>query len=82
VWTYIFAVAGPALTLGVGRQLYTAATRGYVMTGHSMNRKVYRDKDPSLFRNNVIANIIVFPFVAAGSVLFMGDALKALGVIR
>jgi hypothetical protein len=79
VWTYILAMAGPAVTLGVGWQLYTAATRGYLMTGHSMNRKVHRDKNPRLFRNNVIANVVVFPILVVGSVLIMADAFRALG---
>lgn len=78
MWTYVFALAGPWLTWEIGRQLYTAAMQGYIVTGRSMSRKVYREQDPQLFRNNVIANLVVFPLVASGSALYLADALDAL----
>jgi hypothetical protein len=78
MWTIVLALAGPWLTLGVARQLYTAAMRGYIMTGHSMNRRVHREEEPTLFRNNVIANIAIFPLVAGGTALFVADAVRVL----
>ena len=78
MFTFFFALAGPFLTFGLGKQLYTAAMRGYIVTGRSMNRKVYREQNPTLFRSNVIANLIVFPMVAAGSALYLADALDTL----
>lgn len=68
--------------MGIAWQLYTAGTRGYILTGHSMNRKVYRGENPKLFRNNVIANIVMLPLVAAGSAFFVADAVKAIGFLR
>ena len=78
VWTIILALAGPCLTLGVARQLYTAALQGYIMTGHSMNRKVRRKENPKLFRNNVIINVVALPLLAGGSVVLVAEALDAL----
>ena len=81
-WSIIFALAGPFIVWQMARQLYTAAMEGYVITGRSMNVRVYRDKDRNLFRNNVVAHIGLLPLVASGAVLMALDALQKLEIVN
>lgn len=75
MWTFVLALGGLWLTAEVGKQLYTAAMHDYIFTGRRLNRKVYRDENPSLFRANVLANIVMFPLMASGSGLFLVESL-------
>ena len=81
LWLLAVSVLGPWLVWQFAKQLYTAAMHGYVLTGVPEGR-VYRDDNPSLYRNNVIANIILFPMAVAGFVVTLLDALQAEHLIR
>lgn len=81
LWLAVVAILGPWIVWQFAKQLYTAAMHGYVITGVPEGR-VDRDDNPNLFRNNVIANIILFPIVAAGAVIMLFDALQAEHLIR
>ena len=81
LWLIAVAVLGPWIVWQFAKQLYTAAMHGYVLTGVPEGR-VHRDDNPSLYRNNVIANIILFPIVAAGAAIMLLDALKAEHFVR
>ncbi|UIJ45493.1 hypothetical protein LZK98_00575 [Sphingomonas cannabina] len=81
LWLLAVFVPGPWAIWHLARQLYTAAMHGYVVTGVP-EKRVYRDDAPSLYRNNVIAYIILFPIVAAGVVIMMLNALQAEHLIR
>jgi hypothetical protein len=81
LWLIAIAVLGPWIVWQFAKQLYTAAMHGYVLTGVPEGR-VHRDDNPILYRNNVIANIILFPIVAAGAVIMLLDALHAEHLIR
>ncbi|MBA2466802.1 MAG: hypothetical protein H0V46_04270 [Sphingomonas sp.] len=81
LWLLVVSVLGPWIVWHFAKQLYTAAIHGYVLTGVPEGR-VYREDNPSLYRNNVIANIILFPVVAAGVVIMLSDALQGEHFIR
>jgi hypothetical protein len=81
LWLIAVAVLGPWIVWQFARQLYTAAMHGYVMTGIPEGR-LHRDDNPNLYRNNVIATIILLPIVAAGAVIMLLDALQAEHLIR
>lgn len=76
IWLIVVAVAGPWIVWHCAMQLYNAAMHGYVVTDVP-ERRVYRDKEPSLFRNNVVAWIVLFPLIASGAVMLLLDALEA-----
>lgn len=78
----VVALAACFVTWETAKQLYRAAMDGYILTGRSMSTRVYREKNPTLFRNNVIASIILFPVIAAGAVTVVLDVLHAARVIR
>ncbi len=77
-WLVAVTVGAPWIVWEGAKNLYTASMHGYVLSGVP-ERRVYRDKDRRLFRNNVVAWIIVFPVIVAGSVLLWLDALEAVG---
>ena len=60
----------------MARQLYTAAMYGYVMTGVP-ERRHYRADALALFRNNVIAAIVLLPILAGGAII---SAFQLLGL--
>ncbi|MFL6759823.1 hypothetical protein [Sphingomonas sp.] len=76
IWLIVVAVGGPWIVWDCAKQLYNAAMHGYVITGVP-ERHVYRDKEPSLFRNNVVAWIVMLPIIASGAVVLLLDALEA-----
>ena len=47
-----------------------------------MNRKVYRDENPKLFRSNLVANAVCLPMVAGASALLLADAAKEFGLLH
>jgi len=49
---------------------------GYVLTDVP-ERRVYRKSEPKLFRNNLVALLVMFPVIAAGAVLLLLDALQS-----
>jgi len=81
LWLVAVLGFGTWIVWHFARQLYTAAMFGYVRTGVP-ERRLQRDEFPSLFRNNVIANIALFPTVTAGCVILLLDALRAVNFIR
>jgi len=80
VWLVLVSTAGPWLVWDVARTLYTAAMEGFFVT--DIYCKVHRETEPRLFRNNVVANIVLLPIIAGGVVTMLLDALEALQVIR
>lgn len=80
LWLALVAFAGTGIVWHGAKQLYTAM-HGYVVTGMP-ERKVFREENFSLFRNNVIAWIALFPIIASGAVVMLFEALKAQGLIR
>lgn len=81
LWLLLVVFAGTGVVWHGARQLYTAAIHGYVVTGMP-ERKVFREENLSLFRNNVIAWIALFPVIASGAVIMLFEALQAQGLIR
>ena len=67
IWSVILALTGAFFAWETGKQLYTAAMKGYILTGRSMNRRVDRKTDGKLFRNNLIANLMLFPLLREAS---------------
>ncbi|HEX6742166.1 MAG TPA: hypothetical protein VF079_10290 [Sphingomicrobium sp.] len=80
-WLIVMALVSPYVAWEMARQLYRAAMDGYILTGRSMRTRVYREKNPALFRNNVVANILLFPVIAGGACLFILEALQSLRLI-
>jgi hypothetical protein len=78
IWSVILALTGAFFAWETGKQLYTAAMKGYILTGRSMNRRVDRKTDGKLFRNNLIANLMLFPLFAGGFVMFSLAVLEGL----
>ena len=81
VWLLAVSALAPWVVWHCAKQLYTAAMHGYLLTGAPEDR-VYRDENPSLFRNNVVGYIVMFPGIAAGAVVVLMDALRAEQFIR
>lgn len=75
LWLIAVSVAAPWIVWHGAHQLYVAAIHGYVLTGVP-ERRVYRDENPGLYRNNVIAWIVLFPVLSAGAALILIGALE------
>jgi hypothetical protein len=75
-WLVVVTVGAPWVTWEGAKNLYFAAIHGYVLTWVP-ERRVYRDEDRRLFRNNVVVRIVLFPFIAAGAILLLADAWEA-----
>lgn len=75
-WLVVVTVGAPWIIWEGAKNLYFAAFRGYVLTGVP-ERPVYRDVDPRLFRNNVVAWIVLFPIITVGAILLLLDAWEA-----
>ena len=80
IWSILLALGVSFVTWEMAKQLYTAAMDGYILTGRSMNVRVYREEDRRLFRNNVVGTIILFPLVAGGALLLVLHALEQVGL--
>jgi hypothetical protein len=76
IWLIVVAIAGPWIVWDCAKQLYNAAMHGYVITDVP-ERRVYRDKEPRLFQNNIVAWPALFPIIAAGAAVLLLDALQA-----
>ena len=72
-WLAVVTVGAPWVTWEGAKNLYSAAIHGYVLTGVP-ERRVYRDEDRRLFRNNVVVWIVLFPIIASGAIVLMIDA--------
>ena len=75
-WLVVVTVGAPWVTWEGAKNLYSAAIHGYVLTGVP-ERRVYRDEDRRLFRNNVVVCIVLFPIIASGAILLVVDAWEA-----
>jgi hypothetical protein len=80
LWLVAVCIGGPWIVWYGAKQLYTAAKYGYVLTDIP-ERRVYRNDEPRLFRNNVIAWVVLFPLITAGAILALLEALKAQHII-
>ena len=76
LWLVVVAVAGPWIVWDTAKQIFAAAMEGYVLTDVP-ERRVYRKSEPKLFRNNLVALLVMFPVIAAGAVLLLLDALQS-----
>lgn len=80
VWLVLVSTAGPWLVWDLAKKLYTAAMEGFFVT--DIYGKVHRETEPRLFRNNVLAHIVLLPIIAGGIVTMLLDALEAMHIIR
>ncbi len=81
LWLGAISVFGPWIVWHFAKQLYSAAIHGYVLAGIP-ERRLRREANPNLYRNNVIANIVLFPIVTSGIVIMLLDALQANHLIQ
>lgn len=79
VWLVLVSTVGPWLVWDFAKKLCIGAMEGFFET--DLYGKVHRETEPRLFRNNVIAHIVLFPFIAGGVVITLLDALEAMQII-
>lgn len=73
IWLVLVSTAGPWIVWDCAKKLYIAAMEGFFVT--DLYGKVYRETEPRLFRNNLIAHIIILPILTGGIVTMLLDAL-------
>lgn len=80
IWLVLVATVGPWIVWDTSKALYTAAMEGFFVT--ELYGKVNRETESRLFRNNLIAHIVLLPIIAGGAVIMLLDALEAMHIIR
>ena len=75
-WLVVVSVGTPWVTWEGAKNLYSVAIHGYVLTGVP-ERRVNRDEDRRLFRNDVVVWIVLVPIIASGAIVLSVDAWEA-----